>query len=66
MADYLHVDSYLTTTLETKEGYYTGVIRSMVYGNYKTEVVNKFIKENDLNLETAWAYGDHISDQPLL
>ena len=66
LADYLHIDSYITTTLETKDGYYTGVIHGMVYGNYKTEVVNKFIKENDLNLETAWAYGDHISDQPLL
>lgn len=66
LAYYLRADSYIATTLEIKNGYYTGIIRDMVYGNRKTEVVNKFVKDNNLNLETAWTYGDHISDQPLL
>ncbi|MHB8660573.1 MAG: HAD family hydrolase [Minisyncoccota bacterium] len=66
LADYLRVDSYIATTLETKDGYYTGTLHHIIYGHYKTEVVNKFVKDNNLDLKTAWTYGDHISDQSLL
>ena len=66
VADFLKVDRYIATTLEKKDGLYTGKVASIVYGDLKTEAVKKFVEENGLDIRTAWAYGDHDSDRFLL
>jgi len=63
---YLNVTQYICTTLEIEDGYYTGRIKEIVYGEHKTDLVEQFAENNGWNLKTAWAYGDHSSDQSLL
>jgi HAD superfamily hydrolase (TIGR01490 family) len=66
LAAYLDVDNYISTTLEVIDGHYTGNIIDMVYGDNKAAAVERFVDNNSLGLETAWAYADHVSDEPIL
>lgn len=66
IALYLSIDRYISTTLEIKDGYYTGKITDILYGERKTEILKRFAGANHWNIDTAWAYGDHSSDQSLL
>jgi HAD superfamily hydrolase (TIGR01490 family) len=66
LALYLNVTQYICTTLEIEDGFYTGKIGDTVYGEHKTDMIEQFFKIHDWNLNTAWAYGDHLSDQSLL
>lgn len=66
LALYLNVKQYICTTLEIIDGHYTGKIEDTVYGEHKTDMIEQFVKVHDWNLNTAWAYGDHLSDQSLL
>jgi len=66
LALYLNVKQYICTTLEIIDGHYTGKIEDIIYGEHKTDVIEKFAEVHGCNLNTAWAYGDHVSDQSLL
>jgi phosphoserine phosphatase len=37
-----------------------------MYGDRKASAIESFVEANNFDLKTAWAYGDHSSDQPLL
>jgi len=66
IARYLNITQYMCTKLETERGQYTGKILDIVYGKRKTEIIESYVKAHDFDLKTAWAYGDHSSDQPFL
>jgi len=66
IADHVGISEYVCTILETEDGKYTGRVKSIIYGDAKTVEAKRFADANGFNLENTWAYGDHISDQPLL
>ncbi len=64
---YLSFDYIFATKLNIENGFYTGRIDDVViYGNNKKNVINDFIKDNNLSLKNSYAYSDHYSDVELL
>jgi len=61
-----NIEYFIATNLEIESNHYTGRIHDIVYGNHKVAVVNKFAHTHGFELRNAWAYGDHLSDAPLL
>lgn len=67
IAIYLGIKNYIGTTLEIIDGKLTGKIAGdIVYGENKVPVVKEYISKNKLTLDNSWAYGDHVSDLPIL
>ncbi|TSC55089.1 MAG: HAD-superfamily hydrolase [Parcubacteria group bacterium LiPW_30] len=63
IAEYLAVNDFRGTTLEVKDGKLTGKIEGpIVYGVEKSNIVKKYISDNNIELDNVYAYGDHISD----
>ena len=64
---YLSLDFQMSTKLEKKGELLTGKIEGdIVYGRNKVNKLMEFIRNNNLSLKGSFAYGDHISDVPLL
>ena len=67
IALYLGVNNYIGTKLEIINGKLTSKIAGdIVYGENKTLVVKDYVSKNGFTLDNSWAYGDHISDLPIL
>lgn len=67
LADHLNVDHIIATNLEVKDGHYTGEIAGpQLIGEGKREAIRLYAKKNLINLSNCSAYGDHISDLPML
>lgn len=67
IAKYLGIDMFITNTLQVNEGYCTGSLGSVqVIGEGKGQAVKKAADETRLSLRSAYAYGDHVSDMPML
>ena len=68
LKDYLGLKFAMATTLEKKEGRYTGeILGAIPYGVNKVLKIEEFLKkEKNFTLEDSYAYADHISDLPLL
>ena len=67
LAQALGVQTYFCTQLESVDGIYNGKVSGdIMYGNNKKEAVNRFATEKGYALSDASAYGDHISDLPIL
>lgn len=67
IARYLHIEQYISTKLEQKDGIYTGnIIGDIMYGKQKLHAVNSYIQSKNLSLDNSWAYGDHESDTYVL
>lgn len=67
IAEFLGIDYFIGTKLETKEGKFTGKIKGdIIYGKNKIPAINEFVKENNLSLVGSWGYSDHHSDLPFL
>lgn len=67
IADELEVDHILGTRLEVVRGRYTGeIIPPQTIGEGKAIAVRRFLQENQCDGSDCWAYGDHISDIPML
>ena len=65
--EYLNTDYQISTEIESKQNIFTGKIKSRaVYGIDKVKIINKFLKNNNLDKNKIIAYADHISDFNLL
>ncbi len=68
IAQILQVDYTLATELEEKSGKYTGkLVSEPVIGVGKHNAILRFLlHRDDVDLKKCFAYGDHISDVPML
>lgn len=67
IAKQLKVSSMLVATLEVKNHRYTGeLIGTPSIGMGKAERVKKFAIDHKISLPSSYAYGDDISDAPML
>lgn len=67
IANYLHVDKILCTTLDVVNGKLTGNIRHpQTISEGKSVAIKEYARFNDINLLDSYAYGDDISDVPML
>ena len=65
--EYLKVSFSIATELEVKNGILTGKIKGkIIYGKERLKVIKELALKNQWNLKKSYAYGDHISDLPLL
>ena len=65
---YLKADYCLCVNLETSNGKYTGkVIQPQTIGEGKAKAIKSFLTEQKFtNLQGCYAYGDHLSDIPMM
>ena len=68
VADDLGVDTLLCSRLQRgDDGTFTGKTDGpAIIGRHKVDIARRWGKENNIDLEASWAYGDHISDASLL
>ncbi len=67
LADKFGVKHILATTLEQRGAVYTGnILDPQTIGDGKRVAMEAFLQENDVQASDCYAYGDHISDIPML
>lgn len=67
VASRLDVQEMLVTNLEVENGCYTGcIIPPQTIGSGKAEAINLFLASHNANAGACYAYGDDISDVPML
>jgi len=54
------------TSLEKKNGLYTGLVNRLCFGEEKAVQVKRLAKKYTIDLEKSYAYGDSPSDIPML
>lgn len=64
--DFLQCDKLLATKLETLNGCYTGAIERSMIGENKAYAATNYLQSIGDSVGQVWAYGDHVSDSPLL
>lgn len=63
---FLKMDGYLCSTMERRQGYYTGeVVGKYCYGDEKLVRLQAFASENKVALMDTWYYADDLSDVPV-
>lgn len=63
----LGVRHILATRLEVREGRYTGeILPPQTIGAGKAQAVDTFLRARDCSPEWCYAYGDDVSDLPML
>ena len=66
-AVFFQADDLICTKLTKNDGIYLGTIEnSPVYGEKKVELLKKYCQENNFSILEAVAYGDHVTDIPVL
>ena len=64
---YLEIDKYFATSLEIRNGKFTGNTLGQIYmGQAKREALLQFAENNHINLQKSYAYGDYIEDYHML
>lgn len=66
IADLLGADGVLASTLEVKDGKYTGGITSYMYGQAKADAIADLADRRDYDLRGSYAYSDSVTDVPML
>lgn len=68
VADKLGLQHILSTTLEEKNGQYTGnLISDSIIGEGKAVAIRKFLEgQESVDTRNCFAYGDHVSDKEML
>ncbi|MFE0328194.1 HAD family hydrolase [Streptomyces sp. NPDC003753] len=66
IARHLDADIVLCSDPETVDGRYTGQVERPMIGEAKAEAVRALTARRALDLSASTAYGDHVSDLPLL
>jgi HAD superfamily hydrolase (TIGR01490 family) len=62
LADYLGAD-LISTKTEIKNNFYSGkLIGKVCYGKNKAKKVNEYSNKKNIDLDTSYAYSDHVSD----
>ena len=62
----LGVDHVVGSTMEVRDGRYTGVVEFYAYGAHKAEVVRRLAEEHGYDLDASYAYSDSATDLPML
>lgn len=66
LTTYLAFQEVYATTLEVKQGYFTGhVDRNMAIRESKAQLVTSYLAR-EMNLRTSFAFGDSVQDVPML
>ncbi|MGW5847840.1 HAD family hydrolase [Streptomyces sp. NPDC055254] len=66
LARHLQADVTLCSEPEILDGRYTGRIGVPMIGEGKAAAVRRVVEAYAVSTEHSWAYGDHVSDLPLL
>jgi HAD superfamily hydrolase (TIGR01490 family) len=66
VARHLGADIVVCSDPETADGIYTGRVETPMIGEAKAEAVRTLAARGALDLTASTAYGDHVSDLPLL
>lgn len=67
IAKALEVKLILATRLEVKDGFYTGnILPPQTIGEGKAEAIRQFLAERQVSAANCFAYGDDVSDLPML
>jgi HAD superfamily hydrolase (TIGR01490 family) len=67
IAKFLGVRDVLATQLEVRDGLYTGaILPPQTIGEGKAEAIRRFLSERQVPAASCYAYGDDISDLPML
>jgi HAD superfamily hydrolase (TIGR01490 family) len=67
VAEYLAADECYATTLETREGVFSGVVTgSIPFGKAKARIVEEYALRHGIELDQCHAYGDHWEDRHML
>ncbi|MFB7667272.1 HAD family hydrolase [Kitasatospora sp. NPDC056138] len=66
IARFLGADLMICARPTVADGVYTGELPHPMIGRHKAEALAEAARTHGLDLTRSWAYGDHISDLPLL
>jgi HAD superfamily hydrolase (TIGR01490 family) len=66
IAEYLNADALLCSRPDSVGGRYTGRLREPMIGPAKADAVKELTARRRIDARDCYAYGDHISDLPLL
>lgn len=67
IAKVLSVQLILSTRLEVRDGFYTGeILPPQTIGEGKAEAISQFLAKQQVSAADCFAYGDDISDLPML
>ena len=67
LAEFLNANRSIATSLETKNGFYTGQIKALSpIGEEKAKAIHNLSMELGIDLSNSYAYGDSIFDLPML
>lgn len=67
LAEYIETNDLLCVTPEENEGLLTGTIVGIqTIGEGKASAIMNYFKNDDVDWASSYAYGDHISDLPML
>ena len=67
IADYFAVDVVLAPQLQEENGRFTGELTTVpLIGAEKAKAVRNFAEQHEISLEASYAYGDGLSDLPML
>ncbi len=66
-AEHLGIPAAFGTSLENAEGRFTGNMTGRpLFGSGKERLIRDYAEQRNLTFEDSWAYGDSISDLPVL
>jgi HAD superfamily hydrolase (TIGR01490 family) len=67
IADHLEMDDVICSTLETRNGIFTGNPEgSLCFGKEKVTRLTEYCKKNNMSPGNSWYYGDSTDDLPVL
>ncbi|MFM2357393.1 MAG: hypothetical protein RJA61_130 [Candidatus Parcubacteria bacterium] len=66
ISEYLQVTDFLATKPEIKNGFFTGHLEHVMYGENKVTHLNEFLNIENIKLTESFVYTDHHSDLLML
>lgn len=66
IATYVRSDLLLCTRPQVRHGIYTGLVDAPMIGAEKAKAIRAVVRDRSLDLTSCHAYGDHVSDLPML
>ena len=67
IADYLHMDDFICSSLEVRHGYFTGRSEgNLCFGEEKLVRLKAYCESNNSKVNESWYYADSVSDLPAL
>lgn len=66
IADLLGAEHWIASSMEIKDGLYTGAITFYAYGENKAVAIRELAAQRGYDLAASYAYSDSITDTPML